>query len=413
MTITAVITEYNPFHNGHLYHLQEARRLTQADYMIVVMSGNFVQRGEPAIIDKYTRTQMALSAGADLVLELPVYYATGSAEYFAAGAISLLCQLNCVDFLCFGSECADISKLNWISDILAKEPKHFQTLLQNYQKQGLSFPASREKALVAYAQEQLSENVQRLSSILKTPNNILAIEYLKALKQQKSNIQPIAILRKEAGYHDKTISNDTKFASASAIRQAIYNKQIEKLTAVMPDFSCSLLQPLLEHHHFVSTEDLSALLNYRKLLLPDYSIFYDMTTELANRLESIRTQPMNYLDTCAYLKTKQYTYARISRCLLHLLLDIKDEDISLLRGENLTPYGRILGFQRTSSALLSELKKQSSIPLITKTAAAKLSSTAAVLFKADIQASHIYNQLLFQNSHMPVKNEWSHGIILI
>ena len=202
MKITGLITEYNPFHNGHLYHLQKAKELTDADAIIVVMSGDYVQRGEPAVMPKYLRTQAALEAGASVVLELPVCYATGSAEYFARGAIALLDSLGCVDAVCFGSECGDIEILENIAEVFLEEPERYRVALQEYLKEGKSFPVAREQAFLRYWNET-EENLDKYEEVLKNPNNILGIEYIKAMKLKKSRMKACTIQRIVAGYHDR------------------------------------------------------------------------------------------------------------------------------------------------------------------------------------------------------------------
>lgn len=181
MKIVGLITEYNPFHNGHLYHMQKAKEITGADSVIAVMSGNYVQRGAPAIMPKHLRAEMALEAGIPLVLELPVCYASGSAEYFADGAISLFEKLGCIDSICFGSECGDYYLLEKVAHVTADEPEAYKQTLQDALKQGLSFPLARQAALKAYFQDP------SLDDILEQPNNILGIEYIKALYLRKKS----------------------------------------------------------------------------------------------------------------------------------------------------------------------------------------------------------------------------------
>ena len=197
MRTVGIIAEYNPFHTGHEYHIRKARELSGADYVIVVMSPDFVQRGEPAVFDKYTRTRMALQGGADLVIELPVCYATGSAEYFAEGATALLDSLGTVNTLCFGGESDDISLFQNIADILIQEPKEYTDLLRSFLKQGMTYPQARCQALSHYLKNQISDpsssallpdqcklpDLETVTDFLSTPNNILGIEYCKALKK--------------------------------------------------------------------------------------------------------------------------------------------------------------------------------------------------------------------------------------
>ena len=208
MKITGIIAEYNPFHNGHAYQIAKIKEETDNDYVIVAMSGDFVQRGEPTITDKYERARMALSCGADLVLELPALFACASAEYFARAGVALFTRMGCVDYLCFGAENADLSQLNKIAGILVDEPRSYQDALNIYLKEGKNFPAARILALKSYLSAESSDaalQTEQLTSLLSTPNNILGIEYLKALKTCGSQITPYPILREGAGYHDTDI----------------------------------------------------------------------------------------------------------------------------------------------------------------------------------------------------------------
>ena len=214
MKIVGLITEYNPFHNGHLYHIQQAKRTTGADAVIVVMSGDYVQRGVPAVMPKRLRAESALECGASAVFELPVCYSTGSAELFAESAVALLDQLQIVDSLCFGSECGDLDALSEIADLLCQEPKDYRSLLKKHLRNGLSFPCARRKALKEYLPEK------NFAALLDEPNNILGIEYLKAIRKLKSTIKPYTILRKGARYHDQELSTEN-LSSASAIRSLL------------------------------------------------------------------------------------------------------------------------------------------------------------------------------------------------
>ena len=209
MKIVGLITEYNPFHNGHLYHIKKAKEITGADYAIVVMSGNYVQRGAPAIMPKHLRAEVALEAGADIIFELPVCYACSSAEYFAAGAVSLFEQLNCVDSLCFGSECGNYELLERLARIIADEPEEYRTVLTASLKKGKSFPRARQEALIEYLGDE------SLNIVLEQPNNILGIEYIKALYQKHSPIHTYTIKRMVSGYHDTHLTGP--YSSASAI----------------------------------------------------------------------------------------------------------------------------------------------------------------------------------------------------
>ena len=235
--VLGIVAEYNPFHNGHLHHLIESKKVTNSDYSIAVMTGNFTQRGEVSVIDKWSKARMAIENGVDLVIELPTLYAISSAENFASGAIKILDSLNIVDFISFGSECDDISILDDVANVLCAEPSDYKTLLSHELAKGESFPKAREKALMMYL-----NNVRRFANVLSSPNNILGIEYLKALKRQKSKIQPITIKREGSGHKDNLIPHNSRFASGTAIRNLCQSTNITPLQKVMPEPSYNILE---------------------------------------------------------------------------------------------------------------------------------------------------------------------------
>ena len=250
MNILGIIVEYNPFHNGHLFHLEQAKKLANADYVIAVMSGNFMQRGVPAFLDKWSRTKMALSCGVDMVIELPVTHASTSAENFAFGAISILENLKIVDSVCFGSELGNIETLKELSNILSNEPNSFKKHLKEHLDLGLTFPKARSNALYKYITENnlFSISNEHLENILNSPNNILGIEYLKALNKLHSNIVPYTITRKTAGYHDVEIHDS--ISSATAIRNSVDN--LDLIKSSMPDAAFEILKEDLNellHNH--------------------------------------------------------------------------------------------------------------------------------------------------------------------
>ena len=228
MKAVGLITEYNPFHNGHLYHLREAVKMTQADVCIAVMSGNFVQRGEPAMIHKYARCRAAVDCGVNLVVELPSFYALSSAEFFADGAVQV-CDALAVSSLVFGSECGELTPLQAAADILVREPDDYRQSLKNALSTGKTVPQARQEALIhclnvsghcASADSALNLLPhEELLELLANPNNILGIEYLKALQKHHSPIAPFTLKRAGDGYHKETLSGSAAFSSASAIRK--------------------------------------------------------------------------------------------------------------------------------------------------------------------------------------------------
>ena len=220
--VLGIIAEYNPFHNGHLYHLQKSLHDTGSSYSIAVISGNFTQRGSTSLVDKWTKTEIALKNGIDLVIELPLLYSISSAENFAEGAIKIFDSLKVVDYISFGSESGDISTLNTVADILYKEPREYKNILSHELGKGLSFPKARENAMLMYLKD-----IRKFSSVLSSPNNILGIEYLKALKKYKSNITPVTVERFDSSYNDTSYTGN--IASSTAIRNIVKNGSFDIL----------------------------------------------------------------------------------------------------------------------------------------------------------------------------------------
>ena len=396
MKIVGLIAEYNPFHNGHQYHIEKAKEITGADAVIVVISGNFVQRGTPAIMPKHLRTEMALKAGASLVLELPVCYATGTAEQFAYGAVSILNKLGCVDAICFGSECGDINVLNDLAEILCNEPKEYKEALQKHLRNGLSFPLARQKAI-----EEIYPT-QEFLKILEQPNNILGIEYIKALYRLNSKIKPYTIQRISSQYHDEELQE--QFSSATALRQIISQGNYSDLEGQIPSDCITLLKA---HHHTrypIYTNDFSLLLKYCLLNESKTSLieYADVSAELANRIYNQLNNFVSFDQFCELLKTKEVTYSRISRALLHILLGIKKTDYTDIQ------YARVLGFRKDDSNVLTEIKNKATIPLVTKT-----TQQIDALLDADIYASNLYESVVTNKFGTHFINEYEHQIVII
>ena len=378
MRVTGLIVEYNPFHNGHQYHMDSARRQTGADGIVAVMSGDYVQRGLPAMVDKYRRTRMALEGGADVVIELPVAYATGSAECFAAGAVTILKNLGCVTDLVYGCECADANRIAELAKLLAEEPEEYREFLQEGLRQGLSFPAARSRAV--------GKIVPEAEEILSLPNNILAVEYQKALIRLGSAIQPHGLIRKGDGYHK----------SASRIRQAMASGDMESLHGYMPEFS----EKLLDYH--MTCDDFSAILNYRLTFLSEEELaeYGDVTPELASRIYKNRGSHLTFSEMADTVKSRNYTLTRVQRALLHIVLGIKKEEVTL-------PFVRVLGFRR-GTEVLNQIKHHSSIPMLTKMAADTTDAWAA-----DRIASDIYNQMVWEKYRINILDEYHAGPVIL
>ena len=405
MKIVGLITEYNPFHAGHLYHMQRARELTGADYCVVLMSGSFVQRGEPAIFDKYRRTKAALLAGADLVLEMPVAFSTASAHEFAAYGVALLSAIG-VDAVVFGSECGQIEFLKQAASALNHESAEFQERLRKGLKAGLTYPQARAKAL---------EMEDTWASVLSSPNNILGIEYLRAAEDLHSPMEFYTISRKGSGYHEDTLE-DANFPSASAIRGIIRNSlsKDKDLLDILASHLPAVTHPAYTGAVPVFVDDFSELLNAAVLQMQATFSIADLSPELAARLAKPPYFPLSFEERIQALKTRQLTYTRVSRALLHLVLGMREEDISRWKDEGYALYARILGFRRQSSPLLSCLHKKSSIPLITKMAdaAQNLSPSALALLEQEVYASHLYQTVRMKRSGV-FQNEYTEGLVFV
>lgn len=411
MKVVGLITEYNPFHNGHQYHIEMAKQITGAEIVIVVMSGNFVQRGTPAIMSKYLRAESALRAGASLVIELPTYYASGSAEYFALGAVSLLEKLGCVDFLCFGSECGEITVLTQLAQIFLHEPEEYRNALRSYLKLGCSFPLARQKAC-----ENYTKNTE-ISNMLSHPNNVLGIEYLKALNKLHSSIQPFTVRRVESRYHDTELCRN--FSSASSIRRILSDRPEDLhtlLASQLPEFCLQQLDKEYGIHYPVNTDDFSLLLKYKLLKETKASLteYADMSQELACRIYNCRNRFLSFGQFCELLKTKELTYARISRVLLHMILDIKKQPVSLACTSGFHSYVRILGFRKDAAVILHILKEHASIPLITKLSKEySLPDWGKQMLATDISAADLYESVITDKFRTPFKSEYEHPIVRI
>ena len=411
MKIVGLITEYNPFHNGHKYHIEQALKETGSDMAVVVMSGDFVQRGTPAIMPKHLRTKAALMSGAAAVFELPVIYACSSAEYFATGAVSLLHSLGCVDSICFGGECTHIDLMKKIAHILVDEPEEYKILLQCFLKKGNSFPVSRKLAVEAYTGNP------EYGKIMDTPNNILGIEYIKAGLRLNSRIEFHVLKRISSGYHDSELKGG--LSSATSIRNLIESQNVfpsKLLYDQIPAEVCSLLSNNYNSMFPLTADDFSLLLHYKLLGENGNSLlsYADMSVELANRIMKNLNEFRNWTQFCNLLKTKEVTYSRISRCLLHVLLNIKTDDYKNIDPLRPVPYARMLGFSSPHKEILSVIKKSSTIPVITKIGSASFDSKALrLLLEKDLYTSNVYQTVLSHKFDQPFLHETQKQIIIV
>lgn len=415
MNITGIIAEYNPFHNGHAYHLSCAREKTDADFLIVVMSGNFVQRGEPALLDKSTRAKMALLDGADLVIELPPLWSSASAQYFASAAVSLLAQLGCVHALCYGCESPDSALFSAIAKLISKESDAYRQLLADFLKEGASYASARQKTLVQLLPEHEPDAV---GQILDNPNNILALEYTKAASDIHASIHLCPVMRKGAGYHSKNVAD--KFSSATAIRNYLAGRADSSLLPVkhaLPDHTYDLLSHYQDSCPFIFSNDLSQMMHYclLKNKVLGFRHFADCTPDLSHKICRHLNDYTDFDSFCMMLKSKNTAYTRISRVLLHILLDIHREDYAFWRNCSYIPYARILGFRKSASSLLTQLKRQSSIPLFTRASDSKkiLSEQSIDFFQKNLFADSIYRALTMEKGSRFVPDEYRRQLIII
>ena len=383
MNITGIITEYNPFHNGHKFHLEESKKQTKSDGTICIMSGNFVQRGGPAIIDKWKRTEMALSNGVDLIIELPTFYAVSSAEFFAKGAVSILNSLNIVNNLFFGSEIGDAKALSEIAKVLVSEDERFQNILKENLSLGLTFAKAREKSLIEYL------NSSEINNIITSSNNILGIEYIKAILKLNSSINPVALKREGSNYNDKSLSQT--FSSATSIREVLKNtSNIEDLKNIIPLESYEVFSKLQEQdYRFTFEEEMFKYIKYKiQTNCVNFNNLYEVTEGLDNKIIKEISSSNSLHEIILKIKSKRYTYSKISRILTHIYLGLDNDDFKDIANEN-NLYVRVLGFNKTGREILSLIKANSSIPLITKVPR----FTNNPLLKFDLQATACYSLL--------------------
>ena len=408
--VVGIIGEYNPFHNGHKYHLEESKRITNADYSVAIISGNFVQRGNVSMVDKWTKAYMALCNGVDLVLELPTVYSISSAENFAAGAIRILDSLNIVDYLSFGSELADISVLDKLAETFYRQPSEYVSLLNHELSKGLSFPKARENAALMYLND-----IRKYTNVLSSPNNILGIEYLKALKVQKSVIEPIAIPRVAVGYHD--LRTKQEYASATAIREMVRTNHLSKLPYVMPASTYKILYRAFQKGHYV--KDLSRfekeiIYKLRTMSLSEIAALPDVSEGLEHALKNAACSCNTLEEFMNIIQTKRYTNTRIQRILVCALLGITKADMKL--SKKVSPYARVLGFTPKGKELLSMIatSKQNNTEVITsvkKYLDSNPNKNLKHLLEIDLRATDIYTVGYAKDSWANL--DFTHNMIIL
>lgn len=415
MKITGLVVEYNPFHNGHLHHLKKSMELTNATHSIAVMSGNFLQRGEPALFDKFKRAEIAVSNGVDLVVELPTLFACQSAEFFAHGAVSLLNSLNCIDSICFGSEEGNIDLLLEISKILIDEPDEFKSILKEKLDEGILFATARSTALYEYISRNniLNLKEEKLHDILSSSNNILGIEYIKSLLKHKSSIAPYTITRIQSSYNSNTISSN--ICSATAIRESLRKgNSLSEISSVVPLETLNLISkhidngfnPMFDEFYFDVIRELVAR-DFDKL-----SDYFDISEGIENKIYKSIFLTSNLSELQQSIKSKRYTLTKVKRMLNNILLGITKEDMNLVKDINKLPYIRVLAFNDKGREILKKIKLNSDISIINKFSNINFNNDPIfkTLIKYDIKSTNIYNLLYYKSNSKLLKGPMDYYI---
>ena len=367
MKVSAIIAEYNPLHNGHVFHINKTKEITKCDGLIGIVSGNFVQRGEPSIIDKWTRAKLAVLNGIDLVIELPAVYSISSAEFFSYGAISLLHNLNIVDSLCFGSEAGDLKLIYYISSILQNPSSEYSYLLKKYISLGLPYFTARSKALLEFLNKDIDINLTKsIESLLSSSNNILAVEYCKSLIKLKSNIKAVTIKREGSNYNEKEISSN--FPSATAIREQIKSKtNLENLNHYLPSSTYKeLLYMFYNNYDFVFLKDAFEFLKYKCITgYNNLDKIPDANEGLHNKIYKSIIRCKDLDELMSNIKSKRYSYTRLSRILCQYFIGFENYPTEILRKEP-CPYARVLAFNNRGIEILRYIKKNSTMPVYLK-----------------------------------------------
>lgn len=423
MKVTGIIAEYNPFHNGHAYHLKSAREELKSDYIVVVMSGNYVQRGAPTIIDKYSRCEMALKCGADLVLELPSCFSTASAEYFAFGGVAILDKLGVVDDLCFGTESLDrsadshglvsekdseniVDYFEKIVDAIMNETPQFRDIVKNAMRSGMSNAAAISEAVGRV----LGDEYMR---VLETSNNILGVEYMKALKRLNSNIKPRPIARMLSEHNNSAVMEG--FSSATAIRNAIYNKYaMTSIAMTVPDEVYKILTDRYLETFPIFRDDFSSVLGEKLLSAQsaeELAEYFGVNDDLANRIFNKRYQFRSFNQFRELINCKNISKATVGRALMHITLDIKSKDMESLYNEQSLKAVSVLGFRKDAEPLLAGIKKQGRIRLISKLADYKTEDPASPdMIMQTLKGDLIYRMICMNKFDTDIKTPYEQQI---
>ena len=378
MKTVGIIAEYNPFHNGHKFHIDKAKNILKNDYTICIMSGNFIQRGLPALYNKWIRTQMALNSGVDLVIELPVYYAVNSAEYFARYCIKIFNSIGCINNMSFGTEHDNLEDLYNICNVLLKQPTQYVKELKLQLSQGITYAKANELAIVK------TLNDSKYTKILQNPNNILAIEYIKSLISTNSTVEPFNVIR-TCNYNDDTIFSN--ICSATAIRNALQQNHTNELSNVVPSYTYELMNT--NWPTFLSKFSAQIIFSLRKMSLEEIENILEITEGLEIRLKKYSFETNDINELINLVKTKRFTQTKIQRILIHILLGMTKTEFNEIEKNNLM-YIRVLGTNSKGKEILKKIKENTNVPIITSVKKYIDMYGSNPLLDKDILSSNIY-----------------------
>ena len=386
--VVGIVAEYNPFHNGHKLQIDYAKNILKADAIVVAMSGSFTQRGEIACFDKYTRANLALQNGADIVFEIPTIFATSSAREFASAGIQLLASTGIVDTLLFSAETTDselfISESKKLVDL--EKSGEINSEINELMSTGISYATARAKALKKHLNNQL----------LSSPNNILGLEYCRYIFANEIHMN-IAVMKRQGNeYNDLSLTGE--LSSASAIRQ---HYRLSKNYVAVPEESKSIYENAI----FIESNDISQMLHYKLLCNNSFEDYLDCTEDLSDRINKLKKDFVSFSQFCDLLKSKNFEYSRISRVLCHILLEIHNEDFKEAKHNNYISYLRMLGFSKVGGNYLKQIKKAASAPLVTE--------PSNIVDKYDIKAADILRAVITEKTKSSLPNEFTRKFDLI
>ena len=404
MKICAIISEYNPFHYGHLKHIQDAKRQSGADAVMVILSGNFTQRGEPTILNKHVRARIALEAGADIVVQMPTAYATSTAEIFALAGVKIANSFENVTHLAFGCETTRTDLLMELAKFFANEPKEYKNKLRKYLNDGNSLVTSRQKAIEDMIKDGSTEisEITEVGDILKQPNNILAIEYLKALINTNSKITPVFTTRADSEYNSEEVVG--KNSSATAIRARLYKtNKVRCVKKLVPNFTYSLLKEEVKTFGLPDVNLFNDLCMYKlKMSTPEeIRKVFDVTEGLENRFYEMSRNTKDLNELLLQVKTKRYTFTRIKRIILGNLLQINAKAVKSIYDLDILPFIKVLAFKDDRQELLKSVSANTNLIIRVNNVESEQSEIYKELANIEDRANQVYYMLLRKNSSIP------------